>query len=139
MIDKFAAYYNTPERIAELSEYVHFNMHMIMTKMTSEMRRKLDITPDLCNSDGYLSLMTSLYGRLFNELIYGLCGYCQSSDLKLTEILPKTTLDIYENLLNDRNPLDGKPRILPYDKDKFEEFYLKNIYELRSNEKALPK
>lgn len=60
MKDKFKDYYNSEERIKELSEYVHLNFKLIHTKMVSEMRRKLDITPDLSNTDGYASLLISL-------------------------------------------------------------------------------
>ena len=78
MKDKFTEYYSTPEKIAELSEYVHLNFRVIMTKMQSEMRRKLDIEPNMENRDGYYSLMLSLQGRLFNEMVYSLVSVLQS-------------------------------------------------------------
>lgn len=140
MKDKFAEYYNTDVRIDELSEYVHQNMKIIMTKMTSEMRRKLDITPDLSNSDGYVSLMVSLLGRTLNEQIYSLCGYCQTFDLKASDIIPLMTLRMLVSLLKNKNPLQGLPRDdVKGDKIEFEKMYFECIEELRAVVEALPK
>jgi len=139
-MDKFAEYFkNNPDKIEEFSEYVHINSKIIMTKMISEMRRELDISPDLSNSNGYVSLMVSLYGRLFNEMVYGLSGYCQTFKMKATEIIPVATIDILISLLKDENPLKGKPRRdVPDNKVKFEEMYLECIEELRAVKEALP-
>lgn len=140
MSDKFAEYYNTPEKIQELSEYVHLNFRLIQTKMLSEMRRKLDITPDLENTEGYVSLMLSLYGRMFNEMTYGLCGICQSSETKVSDIIPETTLKIFLDLWEGKNPLNGRLRTdVKDDLVGFKKYYLENIDELRSNKEALPK
>ena len=140
MKDKFAEYYNSPEKIKELSEYVHLNFKLIQTKMISEMRRKLEIEPDLSNRDGYVSLMCSLYGRMFNEMVYGLCGICQSTSVNFDEMIPKETRLILLDLMSGRNPLKGNIRTdVPDDLKKFKEFYLENIEELRKNIGALPK
>jgi len=140
MTDKFAEYYNTPEKIQELSEYVHLNFKLIQTKMLSEMRRKLNITPDLENTDGYVSLIYSLYGRMFNEMTYGLCEICQSSKMKASDIIPETTLKIFLDLWEGKNPLDGRLRTdVKDDLAGFKKYYLENIDELRSNKEALPK
>ena len=140
-MDKFAVYYNTPEKINELSTYVHLNFHLIQTKMISEMRRKLDITPDLINSDGYVSLMITLYGRMFNELIYGLAGLCQSFNLDIKEVTPPKTIDIMFQLIEGDNPLNGKPRkdLDHISKEERDQYYLRHIQELRKNLEALPK
>ncbi len=48
MINKFEEYYkDNDERSKQFSMYVHMNFRLILTKMLSEMRRKLDIVPDL--------------------------------------------------------------------------------------------
>lgn len=139
MKDKFAEYYNKPEKTKELSEYVHLNFKLIQTKMISEMRRKLDIEPDMSNKDGYVSLMCSLYGRMFNEMVYGLSGICQSVNMKFDEIIPKDTRLILIDLMSGHNPLKGNIRTdVPDDLEKFKEFYLENIDELRKNIGALP-
>ena len=140
-MDKFAAHFNTPEKIEELSTYVHLNFHLIQTKMVSEMRRKLDLTPDLVNSDGYVSLMVSLYGRMFNELTYGLAGMCQTFKLKLPEIVPPATIDILFQLIQGNNPLGGKIRkdLNHISKEERDAYYLRHIQELRRNLDALPK
>ena len=140
MKDKFAEYYNTDERIEELSEYVHQNMKIIGTKMISEMRRKLDLTPDLTNSDGYVSLMVSLLGRMLNEEIYSLCGYCQTFNLQVSDIIPIQTLRMLVSLLQNKNPLKGLPRDdIKENKAEFEKMYFECIEELRSVVEALPK
>lgn len=139
-MDKFADYYNTPEKISELSEYVHLNFKLIYTKMLSEMRRKLDITPDMKNIDGYCSLMVSLYGRMFNEMIYGLAGVCQSSQTSARKILPIETILVFLDILEDKNPLKGRFRSdVPNDPEKFQKFYQESIEELRAVIEALPK
>lgn len=141
MTDKFAEYYqDKPEKIQELSEYVHLNFKLIQTKMISEMRRKLDISPDLHNIDGYTSLMVSLYGRMFNEMVYGLCGICQSTKVKAGDILSEATLKILLDLLEGKNPLNGRLRSdVKIDLDGFKKFYSDNIDDLRENFEALPK
>lgn len=140
MTDKFAKYYNTEERIQELSEYVHQNFKLIMTKMISEMRRKLDITPDMTNSDGYISLMVSLQGRMFNEMVYSLSGVSQSTKMKVRDIVPNTTLKIFLDLWEDKNPLNGRMRTdVKEDLEGFKKYYLENIDELRENKESLPK
>jgi hypothetical protein len=141
MTDKFAEYYNAdPKRIDELSEYVHLNFKLIHTKMISEMRRKLDIQPDMKNSEGYLSLMVSLYGRMFNEMVYSLCGLCQSCNMKASEIIPESTLKIFLDLWEGKNALQGRMRTdVKEDLEGFKKYYLNNIEELRAHEEALPK
>lgn len=140
-MDKFAQYYNTPERIQELSDYVHLNFHLIQTKMVSEMRRKLDITPDLQNKDGYVSLLVTLYARIFNELTYGLAGMCQAFNMKITDILPPDTILILFEMIEGKNPLNGKIRtdLDHISQSSKNEYYLKHIEELRKVIKALPK
>jgi hypothetical protein len=139
-MDKFANYFNNnPKRIEELSEYVHKNFHLISTKMISEMRRKLAITPDLKNSDGYVSLMVSLYGRMFNELVYSLCGICQAFKLDLNDILPVTTIEIFNNLLKGENALNGEMRNdIKSTMEEKQDYYLQHIDFLRKIEEALP-
>lgn len=138
-MDKFAEYYNSEKRISELSEYVHMNFKLIQTKMVSELRRNLNITPDMQNTDGYVSLMVSLYGRMFNEMVYGLAGICQSTKVKAWEILPKTTILILFDLLEGKNPLGGRLRQdVSDDLAKFQSYYLKEIRSLRECIEALP-
>lgn len=138
--DKFADYYNTEERIQELSQYVHENMKVISTKMISEMRRKLDITPEMQNTDGYVSLLVSLQGRMFNELVYGLSAICQNLNMKVHEIVPIQTLNILLKLLKDENPLNGLPRNdVKSDPEWVKKYYEPVIEELRSIVEALPK
>ncbi len=138
-MDKFAEYFKNQNRMQELSEYVHKNFHLIATKMISEMRRKLDIKPDLKNSEGYISLMVTLYGRMFNELVYSLCGICQTFNLELKDILPTDTIRIFKNLLEGKNELNGLLRkdVNPNKHEK-EEYYLQHIDFIRKVEEALP-
>ncbi len=139
-MDKFEAYYNSEEKIQELSQYVHENVKLIHTKMLSEMRKKLDITPDPLNSDGYISLMVSLYGRMFNELVYGLAGISQFSGVAASEIISPSTITIFRNLMNGENHLKGLLRTdVEDDIDGFRKFYLENINDLRKYIGALPK
>lgn len=139
-MDKFANYYNTDEKIRELSEYVHQNFMLIATKMISEMSRKLDITPDMENSDGYISLQVSLEGRMFNEFVYGLAGICQSTGVSLREIIPPETIRIFLNLYEGRNPLEGRKRTdVKDDVAAFKKYYLENIDALRDIKEGLPK
>jgi hypothetical protein len=138
--DKFVDYYSNEKKIREFSEYVHVNFKLIHTKMLSEMRRKLDITADLTNSDGYLSLMVSLYGRMFNELVYGLAGISQTTKAPVHEIIPKATLKILLDLYEGKNPLEGRIRTdVKEDLEGFKKYYLENIDELRKEKEALPK
>lgn len=140
MTDKFKEYYSNEDRIVDFSEYVHLNMKLIMTKMVSEMRRKLDISPDMQNSEGYVSLMVSLYGRIFNEVVYSTCGLCESAKINLTQMLPPLTLSMILDLMMGVNPLNGKLRDdIPNDLPKFQRFYEKNIRTLRQAIEALPK
>jgi hypothetical protein len=140
MSDKFKEYYNTDEKIQELSEYVHLNFKLIHTKMISEMRRKLHLTPDKENSDGYLSMMVSLYGRMFNELVYGLAGISQATETKVSEIIPKNTLKVFLDLYEDKNPLEGRIRTdVKEDLEGFKKYYLENIDQLRAIDECLPK
>lgn len=140
MGDKFTDYYSTPEKIEEMSEYVHLNFRLIMTKMQSEMRRKLDIEPNTQNQDGYYSLACSLQGRLFNEMVYSLCGMCQALDIKFRDVIPKDTILLLFDLMEGKNPLQGKIRTDVHDdKEKFEKYYMSNIAELRAEKEALPK
>jgi len=141
MTDKFAEYCSSPEKIKELSDYVHLNFHLIQTKMVSEMRRKLDITPDLENTDGYGSLCISLYGRMFNELVYGLAGMCQTFNIKGHEVIPIMTAEILFMLLKGENPLGGKMRtdLQHISKEEKEAYYLANIEKIRAVREALPK
>lgn len=139
-MDKFKEYYNSEEKISELSEYVHLNFKLIHTKMLSEMRRKLEITPDITNVDGYLSLLISLFGRMFNELVYSMCGICQSTGLKSSEILPETTIKILLDLYEGKNPLNGRIRTdVKEDLEIFKKYYIKNIDDLRNIKECLPK
>ena len=138
-MDKFAEYYNTEEKIKDLSEYVHMNFKLIQTKMISEMRRKLDITPDMQNSDGYISLMVSLYGRMFNEMVYSLAGISQSTNTEVSKIIPETTLKVFLDIWEGKNPLNGRMRNdVKEDLEGFKKYYLENIEELRKVDSALP-
>lgn len=139
MTDKFLEYYSTPEKIAEMSEYVHLNYKLIATKMLSEMRRKLDINPSKTNEEGYTSLMYSLHGRLFNEMVYAFCGLCQAADMRFDEIIPRQTLLLLLDLLQGINPLNGKLNENVTPLDKFKTYYLKEIDAIRDHIEALPK
>lgn len=140
MSDKFADYYNNEEKIKELSEYVHLNFKLIQTKMISEMRRKLDISPDMQNSEGYVSLMVSLYGRMFNEMVYSLSGICQATKMNVSDVVPLTTLKVFLDLWEGKNPLEGRIRTdVKEDLEGFKKYYLGNIDDLRKEVEALPK
>lgn len=139
-MDKFAKHCNSQEKIKEFSEYVHLNFKLIMTKMISEMRRKLDIEPDMNNPDGYVSLMVSLYGRMFNEMVYSLAGISQATNTPVNEIVPETSLKIFLDLWEGKNPLAGRLRSdVKEDLAGFKRYYLEHIDELRENAEALPK
>ena len=139
-MDKLAEYYNNDEKIQELSEYVHLNFKLIMTKMISEMRRKLDISPDMSNLDGYVSLMLTLHGRMFNEMVYSLAGVTQSTNAETSEIIPTLTLKILLNLYEGKNYLDGRTRTdVKEDLEYFKKYYIENVEDLRKNKDALPK
>lgn len=138
-MDKFAKYYSDEKKIRELSEYVHLNFKLIQTKMISEMRRKLDVTPDMQNSDGYVSLMVSLYGRMFNEMVYSLAGISQAINTKVSEIIPQETLKVFLDLWEGKNPLNGRIRTdVKEDLEGFKKYYLENIDALREVKEALP-
>lgn len=138
-MDKFAKHYDSPEKIKELSQYVHENFKLIQTKMISEMRRKLDITPDTANSDGYVSLMVSLHGRMFNEMVYSLAGISQSTKKDVKDIIPETTLKIFLDLWEGKNPLNGRLRSdVKEDIEGFKKYYLENVDALRAVKEALP-
>ncbi len=140
MKDKFAEYYSTEERVKELSQYVHENFKIIQTKMISEMRRKLDIAPDYQNRDGYVSLMVSLYGRMFNEMVYGLAGFCNNPGIDGTQIISIHTIDILITLLKGESPLNGKIRTdVKNNPEAFKKMYLDCIEELREVKEGLPK
>lgn len=140
MADKFAEYYSTPERVSDLSEYVHQNFKLISTKMLSEMRQKLDIEPNMDNSEGYVSLMVSLHGRIFNEIVYATAGLCQTTGVNLTQLLPAITLSMILDLMMGINPLGGKLRDdIPHDLKGFQKYYQDNIQGLRKVVEALPK
>lgn len=139
-MDKFAKFYETEEKQAELSEYVHLNFKLIHTKMISELRRKLDIDPAMSNEEGYLSLLVSLNARMFDELIYSMCAICQSVNMKASEIIPIATIQIFLDLLEGKNALGGRIRTdVKNDLEGFKEYYTKHIDELRKVVEALPK
>lgn len=141
MTDKFVKYMSTEERMKDFSQYVHENMKIIHTKMLSEMRRKLDMgEPDMSNSNGYLSLMVSTYGRMFNEIVYGCCGICQSTKIHPREVINLQTLRMLVSLLEGKNPLNGLPRLdVNEDKENFQRLYLECIDDLRRVKEGLPK
>lgn len=138
-MNKFHKYYDTSEKIKEISLYVHNNFKLIMTKMLSEMRRKLDIESEISNEEGYLDLAVSLQGRLFNEMVYSLAGVCQYSDLNFKDIIPKQTILILLDLMNGKNYLEGNQREdVPKDLKGFFEYYQKEVEDLRKVLEALP-
>jgi hypothetical protein len=140
MKNKFQKYYADEEKVEEMSLYVHNNFKLIMVKMASEMRRKLDIEPDPANASGYFDLMASLQGRMFNEMVYSLAAICQVLEMKLQDIIPKETLLILFDLMRGENPLNGELRKdVPDDLNGFKEYYLKEIEALREVVEALPK
>jgi hypothetical protein len=106
--------------------------------MLSEMRRKLDIKADRENAEGYVSLMVSIQGRLFNEMIYALDGTCQSISLDARQVIPPATQRMILQLLNGENPLNGEIRTDVVSKEEFYKYYLENINALRDNKEALP-
>jgi hypothetical protein len=141
-MDKFASYYNNEDRIQELSNYVHQNMKVIMTKMISEIRRDLDMEAPvgLDNRDGYLSLLCSLHGRMFNEIVYSSAGICQSAHIKFTQMIPHTTIEILFKLIQDINPLNGQKHTdVKENLEGFKAYYLTQIDKLRAVVEALPK
>lgn len=110
-----------------------------MTKMLSEMRRKLDIESEISNEEGYLDLAVSLQGRLFNEMVYSLAGVCQSTNLNFKDIIPKQTILILLDLMNGKNYLEGNQREdVPKDLKGFFEYYQKEVEDLRKVLEALP-
>lgn len=138
-MNKFHKYYDTSEKIKEISLYVHNNFKLIMTKMLSEMRRKLDIESEISNEEGYLDLAVSLQGRLFNEMVYSLAGVCQSTNLNFKDIIPKQTILILLDLMNGKNYLEGNQREdVPKDLKGFFEYYQKEVEDLRKVLEALP-
>lgn len=142
MTDKFAEWQSNEDNIKDFSEYVHLNFKLIQTKMISEMRRKLEIELDheLRNTEGYVSLMVSLYGRMFNEMVYSMCGICQSTRTNFTQIVPPMTLTIVLDLMMGINPLGGEIRNdIPNDLDKFKKYYTKHVADLRKIVECLPK
>lgn len=77
---------------------------------------------------------------MFNELVYGLCGYCQSLNLKGSDIIPDMTLKILLDLYEGKNALNGRIRTdVKEDLEGFRKYYLENIDALRENQEALPK
>ena len=141
MTDKFLEYMNKPGEMENFSQYVHQNMKIINTKMLSEMRRKLEMgDPDMSNSNGYVSLMASLYGRMFSEMFYGMCGFCQALKCPASEMINIVTLSMLTSLLQGKNPLNGLPRSdVKEDKQEFERLYLECIDHLRKVTEALPR
>jgi hypothetical protein len=140
MSDKFVKYYSNDEKIKELSEYVHQNFKMIMTKMASEMRRKLDIKPDMENSEGYQSLMYSLAGRMFNEMVYCLGGMSQSNGISVLEIVPVITWEVLFKMIEGNFKIDDvRESLILKNRKDFEKYYTTHIDELRKNIEALPK
>ncbi|SRR6266851_1203413 len=141
MINKFEEYYkDNDERSKQFSMYVHMNFRLILTKMLSEMRRKLDIVPDLESTEGYISLMVTLQVRLFNEMIYSLCETFQSTHIKAKLVIPEMTIKLFNDLLEDKIYLiqeDSEVRFI--DQDTFNKYYLENIDQLRKNQYYLPK
>lgn len=138
MTDKFVQYQSNQDNQRDFSEYVHLNFRLIWVKMLSEMRRKLDIHPDTQNIEGYTSLMVSIQGRLFNEMVYALAGTCQSHSLDARQIIPPATQRMILQLLNGKNPLNGKIRTDIASLEEFNKYYLDNVDELRDNKEALP-
>jgi hypothetical protein len=138
-MDKFTKYYSDPKKVEEMSDYVHLNFRLIMTKMVSEMRRKLDVKPDKENSEGYMSLLASLQARLMNEMVYSMAGLCQTLNMKLTDILPPMTLIWILEMMKGVNPLNDALRQDGVDLDTFNKYYLENIEQLRKDVEALPK
>ncbi len=139
-MDKFLEYYKDPERLQELSQYVHENFKLIQTKMMSEMRRKLDIDPSMDNSTGYLSLICTLYGRMVNEVVYALCALSQSCKVPGDQIIPQHSFKMLLDLYEGKNVLEGRLRTdVKEDIIGFRKYYLENIDELRSYAEALPK
>ncbi len=139
-MDKFEKYYCDETKMKELSQYVHQNFLLIHTKMVSELRKKLDITPDMQNSDGYVSLIVSLYGRMFNELIYGLAGIAGTTGTKVSDIIPEITFKIFLDLYAGKIPLNGRMRKdVKEDLEGFRKYCLENIDALREVKEALPK
>jgi hypothetical protein len=105
-----------------------------------EIVRKLDIQINMNNSDGYLSLMVSLFGRMFNELVYSLAGVCQSLNIKASEIISELTMKILLDLFEGKNPLNGRLRTdVKEDLQGFKKYYLDHIDDLRNIDECLPK
>ena len=100
--------------------------------MISEMRRKLDIAPSQTNEEGYTSLMVTLQGIFFNEMVYALAATCQAFQMKLQEIIPPTTLLMLLNLMKGENPMGGKLREDVEDQETFNAYYLQEIDVLRA-------
>ena len=77
---------------------------------------------------------------MFNELVYGLAGISQSSKAPVSEILPQTTIKVFLDLYEGKNPLNGRMRTdVKEDLESFKKYYLDNIEDLREKKEALPK
>jgi|GEM_PF-2795282 hypothetical protein len=138
-MNNFQKYQDTKEKQEEFSEYVHLNYRLIMVKMQSEMRRKLEIEPSQTNENGYHDLMASINARLFNEMVYALTGFLQAWDMNFTDLIPNMTTLMLLDLMAGKNPLNGEIRKDVVDLDTFNEYYMNHIAELRKNIEALPK
>ncbi len=139
MTDKFAYWAHKDKNEEAFSQYVHENVKIIITKMMSEMRRKLHLTPGHTNEDGYLSMLVSIQGRVFNECVYSLMAICQSLNMKLSDIVPLQTIGLIVDMMEGKNPLEGRIRSdVKEDKAKFQESYQECIDKLRACVEALP-
>lgn len=138
-MNKFEEYMKNNEE--NLSKYVHFNVKLIATKMISEMSRKLDVYTTPHEQEDFFSLMISLHGRMFNEIIYALSGFSENFNLKFYEIISPLTLKLLFSLMKeekiDLNEI--KDTQLSVNSQEFKDFYEKNIEEITSFKEALPK
>jgi hypothetical protein len=137
MKDKFKERYSQDHQVKELAQYVHENFKLIIAKMASEMAKKLDIKGDRQNSEGYVSMVITIQGALFNEMVVSLCSTCQALNLEAFEIVPAYTVQILADLLEGNNPLHGGERTdVVNDIEGFRKYYDTHIQRLRESAEA---
>jgi hypothetical protein len=98
-------YYSTQEKASELTQYIHENYKLIMTKMLSEMRRKLDIDT---GTNEYYTLMVGLMSRFFHEITMAMAGVCQSVGVQGSDFIHPDSLKIFLDVYEGKDVLNGR-------------------------------
>lgn len=117
--------------------YTHQNFKLIVVKIVSEMRRKLDITPDIHNRS-YVTLQIEILMALFQESFMELCGILQTFNVQSSQITDKDFMIMLKTFVNGKNPFAGIPRESIDEFEDFHKFYNEHVNALRENEDALP-